>query len=56
VTVIAGESDFMVGRASSERTAAAYSTKPLVLAGCAHMVPIEANPEVFARAMVLDEG
>lgn len=56
VTVIAGESDFMVGRASSERTALAYSTKPLVLTGCAHMVPIEANREVFARAMILDEA
>jgi len=56
VTVIAGQSDFMVGQASSERTALAYSTKPLVLAGCAHMVPIEAKPEVFARAMVLNDA
>ena len=49
VTVIAGSDDFMVSRASSERTAAAYRTKVIYIDGCAHMVPIECDPSELSR-------
>jgi len=52
VTVIAGESDFMVDQRSSEQTARDYGTSLLTFAGCAHMVPCEANPVELAKAIV----
>jgi pimeloyl-ACP methyl ester carboxylesterase len=52
VTVIAGESDFMVDRPSSEQTARDYGTSLVTFAGCAHMVPSEANPTALADAIV----
>jgi len=52
VCVIAGEHDAMIDRASSERTARDYSTSLEIFAGCAHMVPCEADPATLARAIV----
>ncbi len=52
VAVIAGESDFMVDRRASERTARDYSTSLRILADCGHMVPWEADPAELARAIV----
>ena len=54
VTVIAGECDRMVDRRASERTARDYSTQLVTLAGCAHMIPCEAEPLELARVIVGD--
>jgi len=56
VTVIAGESDFMVDQRSSEHTARDYGTSVLTFAGCAHMVPCEANPMELANAILGTRG
>jgi pimeloyl-ACP methyl ester carboxylesterase len=52
VTVIAREADFMVDRRSSEQTARDYGTSLLTFAGCAHMVPCEADPMELANTIV----
>lgn len=52
VTVIGGSDDFMVSRASSEKTAAAYRTKAIFIDHCAHMVPIECDPVELSRIIV----
>lgn len=51
VTVIAGERDRMVDRRASERTARDYGTSLLIVPGCAHMVPREADPAQLARTI-----
>lgn len=52
VTVIGGSDDFMVSKASTDATAAAYRTQPIYIDRCAHMVPIESNPEVLSRLIL----
>ncbi len=52
VTVIGGAEDFMVSRASSEKTAAAYRTKAIYIDHCAHMVPLECNPVELSRIIM----
>jgi pimeloyl-ACP methyl ester carboxylesterase len=52
VTVIGGSEDFMVSRASNERTAAAYGTRAIYMEKCAHMVPLECDPAELARIMI----
>lgn len=54
VTVIGGADDFMVSRASSEATAAAYRTKAIYVDHCAHMVPLECDPVELSR-IIIDE-
>ena len=52
VTVIGGSDDFMVSRASNEKTAAAYGTEAIYIDDCAHMVPIECDPAVLSRIII----
>ena len=52
VTVIGGSDDFMVSRASSEKTAAAYRTKAIYIDHCAHMVPLECDPAELSRIIM----
>jgi pimeloyl-ACP methyl ester carboxylesterase len=52
VTVIGGTDDFMVSRASTEETAAAYQTKAIYIEHCAHMVPLECDPAELARIIM----
>ena len=52
VTVIGGEEDFMVSKASTDATAAAYRTQAIYLERCAHMVPMEADPAGLSRLII----
>lgn len=52
VTVICGSGDFMVSRASSERTADAYRTNAIYIDHCAHMIPLECDPVELARIII----
>lgn len=52
VTVICGSDDFMVSRASSEGTAAAYRTQAIYIDRCGHMVPLECDPAELSRIII----
>ena len=52
VTVIGGSSDAMVSPASVSATARAYGVSPIFVEGTAHMVPVEAEPQAFAKLLL----
>jgi pimeloyl-ACP methyl ester carboxylesterase len=52
VSVIGGSHDKMVSPASVSATARAYGVAPVFVEGTAHMVPIEAEPQAFAKLLI----
>jgi len=52
VSVLGGTHDAMVSPASVSATARAYGVVPVFVEGTAHMLPIEAEPEAFARLLI----
>ena len=53
VRVIGGSHDAMVSPASVSATARAYGVSPIFVEGTAHMVPVEAEPQAFAKLLIL---
>jgi len=52
VSVLGGTHDAMVSPASVSATARAYGVAPVFVEGTAHMVPIEAEPQAFAKLLI----
>lgn len=52
VSVIGGSLDAMVSPVSVLGTARAYGVSPVFVEGTAHMVPIEAEPQAFAKLLL----
>jgi len=52
VSVIGGSHDAMVSPGSVASTARAYGVTPVFVEGTAHMVPLEAEPQAFAKLLI----
>lgn len=52
VSVLGGSHDALVSPASVSATARAYGVAPVFVEGTAHMLPIEAEPEAFAKLLI----
>jgi len=52
VSVLGGTHDAMVSPASVSATARAYGVVPVFIEGTAHMLPIEAEPQAFAKLLI----